>query len=59
MCLLNRPPFEYVVRNPCSSEVENELDEKKGEWDEAEPEEEEDGLREEDNQHQYGFHMFA
>ena len=39
-----------MVRNPGGSKVEDELDENKGEWDETEPEEEEDGLREEDNQ---------
>ena len=56
---VNRPPFEYVVRNPGGSKVEDELDENKGEWDETEPEEEEDGLREEDRQHQYGSHIYA
>ena len=48
-----------MVRNPGGSKVEDELYEKKGEWDETEPEEEEDGLREEDRQHQYGFHIYA
>ena len=47
---VNQSPFEYVFRNPGSSKVKHELNKKKGEWDETEPEEEEDGLRE---QHQY------
>ena len=47
---VNQPPFENVFRNPGGSKVEDELYEKKGERDETEPEEEEDGLRE---QHQY------
>ena len=50
-----------MVRNPGGSKVEDELYEKKGKWDETEPEEEEDGLREEARQYQYhcGCHMFA
>ena len=55
---VNQSPFENVVRNPGGSKVEDELYEKKGKWDETEPEEEEDGLREEDNQYQYGFHIY-
>ena len=40
-----RPPLKYIFRNPGSSKVEEELNEKEGEWDEAEPEKEEDSLR--------------
>ena len=36
-----------MVRNLGSSKVENELDENEGKRDEAEPEKEEDGLKEE------------
>ena len=39
------PPLKYIFRNPGSSKVEEELDEKEGEWDEAEPEKEEDSLK--------------
>ena len=36
-----------MVRNLGSSKVEDELDKNEREWDEAEPEKEEDGLKEE------------
>ena len=40
-----------MVRNLGSSKVEDELDKNEREWDEAEPEKEEDGLKEEFVEH--------
>ena len=40
-------PFKYVVRDPGSSKVEDELNKKEGEGNETEPEKKENSLREE------------